>query len=314
MKALLARLTLGLATLGLAACAATDALGPTSATQQSNAPLRIAVIGDRTGGHRPHVFERAMEHIEQLQPDLVLSVGDLVEGYVEDEDELARQWDEIEALIAPFGSRFLSVPGNHDYANATMARIWTERRGTPYWSEVRDGVLILGLSTEDPPVPLPESAVEGHLRLQAAIASDPEGTQARILEAYRDRENVEKPGEVAISDAQVEHFRQVLGANPAPRWTIVLMHKPAWIYDSANFERIEAMLGDRPYTMIAGHEHYYAHEERFGRDYITTGTTGGIWLQDGPGRVDHLLWVALGEGEPTFTNIGIDGMFGVTGR
>lgn len=295
--------------LTTAACAGTPA-----ETAKPPEPLRIAVIGDRTGGHRPEVFEDAMDKIEAMQPDLVLSVGDLVEGYVEDEAELVRQWEEIEGQIAIFGDRFLAVPGNHDYSNEIQARLWTERRGDPYWSAVRRGVLILGLSTEDPPIALPQSAIDGHLRLLAALEKDAEAAQARVLDAYAQRGAVEKPGDVAISDEQVEFFRRVLEENPDPRWTIVLMHKPAWNYGNANFSRIEEMLADRPYTVIAGHEHYYEHQERAGRDYVVMGTTGGIWLQDGPGRVDHLLWMTVGENEPTFANIEIEGVFGLSGR
>jgi len=318
---LLRHLAASIAVLGLAACAsvpdtslqASTAQAPT--TQDQAAPLRIAVIGDRTGGHRPHVFEEAMGRVYDLQPDLVLSVGDLIEGYVDDEAELTRQWDEIDALIAPFGSRFLAVPGNHDSSSDLTARLWEERRGPAYWSALHDDVLILGLSTEDPPITLPQSAVDGHLRLLAALERDPEGTQQAILEAYAQREDtLVKPGDVAISDAQVDYFTRVLAENPSPRWTILLMHKPAWNFDNANFRRIEALVADRPYTVIAGHDHYYDHQQRAGRDYISMGTTGGIWLADGPGRVDHLMWMAFGEGEPTLTNIAIDGMFGVTGR
>lgn len=309
MKRALVTIGLLFAAAGMSACDSAVA-----ETEAAPAPLRIAVIGDRTGGHRPDVFEDAMGKIAAMQPDLVLSVGDLVEGYVEDEAELVRQWEEVDSLTAVLGERFLAVPGNHDYSNAVQARLWSERRGDAYWSALHDEVLILGLSTEDPPVNLPQSAIEGHLRLLAALEQDAEAAQARILEAYAARRSVNKPGDVAISDEQVEYFRGVLEDHPDPRWTILLMHKPAWNYDNANFARIEEMLGERPYTVIAGHEHYYEHEERFGHDYVIMGTTGGIWLQDGPGRVDHLLWMAVGEGEPTFTNIEIDGMFGIAGR
>lgn len=298
-----------LALTGLTSCVSTSVdIAATSA------PLRIAVIGDRTGGHRPDVFEDAMGRIDAMQPDLVLSVGDLVEGYILDEAELVQQWEEVEGHVGVFGDRFLAVPGNHDYSNDVQARLWAERRGDPYWSAMRQGVLILGLSTEDPPITLPQSAIDGHLRLLVALEQDADAAQARILEAYSERGAIKKPGDVAISDEQVEYFRGVLETHPEPRWTIVLLHKPAWKYDNANFARIEELLGDRSYTVIAGHEHYYEHEVRAGRDYVTMGTTGGIWLQDGPGRVDHFLWLALGEGDPTITNIAIDEVFGVSGR
>ncbi|WP_417621294.1 metallophosphoesterase family protein [Parasphingorhabdus sp.] len=311
MRNPIGRFAVSLMLAGLVACTPVSENVQSASGENIEQPpvLRIAIIGDRTGGHRPDVFEDALHKIHNMQPDLVLSVGDLVEGYIKDEKELARQWNEVEAELQKFGSRFHAVPGNHDYSNAVMARIWRERRGPAYWSLVKDDVLILGLSTEDPPIPLPQSAMEGHVRLQQAMARDPVGTQKRILEATRGTEKGAKPGEVSISSEQVSYFRKVLADNASPRWTFILMHKPAWAYESAEFQELEALLADRPYTVIAGHEHYYDYAARNGRDYLTLGTTGGVWLKDGPGKVDHFLWVAVGEGEPTFSNIEIDGIF-----
>lgn len=276
-------------------------------------PLRVAVISDRTGGHRPGVFENAMAKLELMQPDIVLSIGDLIEGYVEDEAEIARQWDKVEKNFARFGTRFHAVPGNHDYSNAVQAKIWRERRGPPYWSFMVGDVLFLGLSTEDPPVPLPDSAKEGHIRLQQAMAADPVGTQQRILESTRSMAKVPKPGDVAISAQQVDYFRDILTANPNPRWIFMVMHKPAWNYDNAQFDEILDLIGDRSFTAIAGHEHYYGYKQDTGHDFLTLSTTGGVWLKDGPGRVDHFLWVTVGKGEPSFANIRIDGIFPKTG-
>ena len=46
--------------------------------------FRFAVISDRTGGHRPGIFGRSVRMINMLQPEFVMSVGDLIEGYSED--------------------------------------------------------------------------------------------------------------------------------------------------------------------------------------------------------------------------------------
>src|SRR5271155_1813650 len=37
--------------------------------------FRFAVVSDRTGGHRPQVFSKAIERLNLLQPEFVLSVG-----------------------------------------------------------------------------------------------------------------------------------------------------------------------------------------------------------------------------------------------
>src|SRR5271168_3524774 len=44
------------------------------------AEFRFAIVSDRTGGHRPRIFSQAVEQLNLLQPEFVLSVGDLIKG------------------------------------------------------------------------------------------------------------------------------------------------------------------------------------------------------------------------------------------
>jgi 3',5'-cyclic AMP phosphodiesterase CpdA len=277
--------------------------------------FRFAIIGDRTGGHRPGVFTDAMVKLDLLQPDFAISVGDLIEGYTEDEAEIRRQWDELESRIAGLSSPLFFIAGNHDISNEATAQIWRERRGSPYWSFMHKGVLFLGLSTEDPPVQQDPKTIESARNLEKAMAVRPDETQAQLLEAVRNRGGPPKlPGAVAISEEQVSFMREALAEHADARWTFLVMHKPAWQYSSAGFARIEEELDGRPYTVIAGHEHYYGHETRNSRDYIVMGTTGGIWLRDGPGRVDHLAMVTMtGEG-PVIVNLRTGGIFPKEGQ
>jgi 6-phosphogluconate dehydrogenase (decarboxylating) len=117
-----------------------------------------------------------------------------------------------------------------------------------------------------------------------------------------------QPGKVAIGEEQLDYVQRVLKANPHVRWTIVLMHKPAWETDNAAFKKIEEALSNRPYTVIAGHEHYYSYTQRSGRDYLDLGTTGGVWLNRGPGNMDHITWVTMTDEGPVFANIRLDGI------
>src|SRR2546421_7210353 len=57
--------------------------------------FRFAFVTDRTGGARPGVFERAVAQLNLLQPEVVVSVGDLIEGS-DKPAELDRQWTEFE--------------------------------------------------------------------------------------------------------------------------------------------------------------------------------------------------------------------------
>src|SRR3954452_19790607 len=57
--------------------------------------FQFAIVGDRTGRHRPGVFEKGIEKLNLLQPEFVMSVGDLIEGYTKDQAEIDEEWDEI---------------------------------------------------------------------------------------------------------------------------------------------------------------------------------------------------------------------------
>lgn len=56
--------------------------------------FQFAIVADLTGGHRSGVFEDAVKKINLMQPEFVLSVGDLIEGYTEDRDTIDEQWAE----------------------------------------------------------------------------------------------------------------------------------------------------------------------------------------------------------------------------
>jgi hypothetical protein len=52
------------------------------------ANFQFAIVTDRTGGHRGTVFEDGLAKVNLLEPEFVMSVGDLIEGYSHD----PRRW------------------------------------------------------------------------------------------------------------------------------------------------------------------------------------------------------------------------------
>ena len=68
-------------------------------------------------------------------------------------------------------------------------------------------------------------------------------------------------------------------------WTMLFLHKPLWTYsernrtagnpDPTNWQRVEALLGDRPHSVFAGHVHHYVQYDRNGMKYYHLATTGG---------------------------------------
>ena len=120
-------------------------------------------------------------------------------------------------------------------------------------------------------------------------------------------------GVINISDAQVAYFKDVLEANPDVRWTFCFMHAPPYFTltsgekDPGNFAKIEALMGDRPYTVYSAHTHVYDYDERNGRDFITTATSGGINFPR-PGAIDHVIWVTMSYEGPKIANLLLSGI------
>lgn len=112
--------------------------------------FQFAIVADRTGKHRPGVFAEAVDKLNLLKPEFVLSIGDYIEGKIEDNAELDRQWDEFDSLVQKLEMPFFYLPGNHDISNAVMAEKWRQRLGQSYYHFVYRNVLFLCLNTEDP--------------------------------------------------------------------------------------------------------------------------------------------------------------------
>ena len=204
------RIPLVLASLSLVATSAAgeqiDAETPEAATPWTSLAANDAaedfhfvIVSDRTGGERPGVFESALPKTNLLEPAFVVSIGDLIEGYTEDQAQIDAEWDEFEGFVERLEAPFFYVAGNHDMNNAVMAETWRERFGPSYYHFVYKDVLFLVLNSElfgmvsepDTPVPGP-------------------WTQAEQL---------------AFVERTLESF-------PDARWTIVLVHQPLWDYAS----------------------------------------------------------------------------------
>ena len=59
-------------------------------------PVRIGILGDRTGSHVPGVYEGIVAELTRLRPDLILNVGDMIEGYSTDSLAIETMWTEYD--------------------------------------------------------------------------------------------------------------------------------------------------------------------------------------------------------------------------
>ena len=270
----------------------------------------FALFSDLTGGEREGVFEVAVEQLRLLRPELIVSVGDLIDGGTMDHEQLAREWDSFDERANRARAPVFHVGGNHDLTNPEMWEVWEERYGKRYYHFVYKNVLFLVLDTEDNP---PDFQQYVHkIRLEALRVGDTEGWDAFALTKYGQLEE-RKSGRIGAG--QAAYFRNVIGQYPDVRWTFVLMHKAAWERpDEENFSTIEAALSGRPYTVFHGHIHSYLHQQRFGQDYIRLGTTGGTHALGNPMAIDHVTLVTVSDTGVDIANLRMSGIFDKTGK
>ena len=61
--------------------------------------LQFAIISDLWGGYHEGVFDDAAEKLELMQPQFVMSVGDLIDGKTYDSIVLDNQWSEFNLWV-----------------------------------------------------------------------------------------------------------------------------------------------------------------------------------------------------------------------
>jgi len=238
--------------------------------------FQIAIMTDNTGGHRPGIWMKAVERLNLLRPAFVMSVGDLIEGYSSDSAVLEEQWKEFLGFIDKMEMRFFFVAGNHDVSNPMAHDLWRKHFGAEWYSFDYKGVHFAALSSED--------------------------TKDQI-----------GPEQLAWLEADLKKHADA-------RWTLLFFHKPLWTIseraatagnpDHTNWNQVEAALGDRKYTVFAGHVHHYVQYDRRGMKYYHLATTGGGSRMRGVpyGEFDHVTWLTMEKEGPTIINLLLDGM------
>lgn len=266
--------------------------------------FRFAIIPDRQGadyrtgkGYRG-AFTNAINAVNLLRPNFVMTVGDLIPYGWEDEASVRRQQRELKDELKKVVPPFFCVVGNHDICRSRSDRpgherdsevstkVWKDNWGSStYSSFIYRGCLFIALNTIDD----------------------------LTLEAKHE----------FISEKQYDWFERTLKENPDVRWTFVFMHQPAvWTTERWLKFELENLIG-RKYTVFAGDWHHYLHARRHGHDYYVLATAGGcggggiagkdmdkrgVLLGREYGELDHIMWVTMTKDGPSIVNLDLNGI------
>jgi 3',5'-cyclic AMP phosphodiesterase CpdA len=90
----------------------------------------FAILGDRTGGAVPGIYEKVVKEIAARHPAFVINVGDSIQGM--DDVTTKDEWNAVRPIWKAFGDTPLYlIPGNHDIWSPASLRLWKSETGHP---------------------------------------------------------------------------------------------------------------------------------------------------------------------------------------
>jgi hypothetical protein len=233
--------------------------------------FRFVVFGDRTGGRVSglKVLEDAVAMTNHLDPDFVMTVGDLIQGYNEAPQWL-RQATRFRRIMGKLNMPWYPVAGNHDvYARPRTPGGHIERYkqhfGPLYYSFDHRWAHFVVLFTDE-----------------SLSYADPAQTQN-------------------LSPEQLAWLKADLAATQAEQ-VFVFLHHPRWLpkYDGCNWPEVHDLLAadGRVQAVFAGHIHRYRDDgARDGVHYYTMAVVGGGKSDKVPAAAfDHVNLVSVRRG------------------
>lgn len=235
------------------------------------------VYGDRTSGVPSGLryLADAVQETNRIEPDFVINVGDMVQGYNTSEAWLAQK-DQYKAVMNELKCPWFPVAGNHDV----------------YWRG------------DNRPAKEHEEDYEKHF---GPLWYTFEHKNCWFIALFTDEGNPEtneknfrKEECQIMSEAQFSWLKDTLVKAKDARHVFVFMHQPRWRGGNYgnDWDRVHRLLKDNGNVSVvfAGHIHAITHQERDGIEYSTLATTGGnlnATAFEGAGYMHHFNLITV---------------------
>ncbi len=233
--------------------------------------FRFVIVGDRSGAPQWGLMPQAFSEINQLCPDFVISVGDLIDGYGDSAEQIDKLWNELDGEVSILKSPFVYIPGNHDIWSPTSRGVYEARYGPTYRSFNYRGLHFVTLDTEQ---------------------ADDQGQHINCIQG-----------------AQLEWLKDDIARNRDARRILLFMHRPIW--QAGGLDDVYPLLEGLRVSIFAGHYHRYGYAAIRGIPHVILGAVAASMPEDGVealGRFRHYVLATVRDNDLKLALIRLGGV------